>query len=153
MKAIAFIQSLKQTVLEIESNNSEHIFYVELDYELIRRIKKYAFDKLSEIQNKSLAIDRFTYDLLSRDIFNSRITYCIVKLKEFSIKESEYFDYISQAIDCFIENRSHKFDQSELAIKERLIIELSNCFNIWYRPDDIFLIRFSQDRQLIRHLS
>lgn len=149
MKAITFIQNLKQTLLEIETNNSEHIFYVQLDYELVSRVKKYAFDKLSKIQHETSSVEDFIYDLMSRNIFNSRIRYCIVKLKEFSIDEDEYFDYISQAIDFFIENRDYHFNNSKISIKDRLLMEISNCFHIWYRPDDVFLIQFSQEHQLI----
>lgn len=92
MKAVIFIQQLKQILLTIEVNGSEHIFFVETDYNLIRDIKVYTYNKLKEIQGLGLGQNKvvrepiqFIYDMLSRDIFASKIRYCIIKLKEFSI--------------------------------------------------------------------
>jgi hypothetical protein len=89
--------------------------------------------------------------MLSRDIFASKIRYCIIKLKEFSIEESEYRTLIKKSIDLFIETefRSSRPRTRELDVDQALVYELSNCFQAWYRPDDMFLIDFAQDHQLI----
>jgi hypothetical protein len=76
MKAVIFIQQLKQTLLTIEKNGSEHIFFVETDYNLIRDIKAYTYNKLKDIQNDKVERKKvvrepgrkpteFIYDLLS----------------------------------------------------------------------------------------
>ena len=153
MKAIIFIQKLKQTVLEIESNGSEHFFFVETDYKLIRDLKDHAFRKLKSIEKGNIKSDlsSFLQDLLSRDIFISRIRYCIVKLKEFSIPEKDFKDYICKALSWFLEGKSTDFFRARdlTVIDDTLVLELAKCFQPWYRPEDIFLIDFAQERQLI----
>jgi hypothetical protein len=72
MKALIFIQNLKQTVLDIERCGGNEIFYVEPDYNLIQKLKAHSLSKLREI-GSSDHLD-FLGDLLSRDIFNLRIT-------------------------------------------------------------------------------
>jgi hypothetical protein len=153
MQTLIFVQKLQQTLLEIKNNGGNHIFFVETDYELTQEIKAYAFDKLRQdttnISNRDTRY--FVNDLLSRDIFNLRLKYCIVKLKEFSIEEADHYGYISKAIDVFLEGRNiHFFDWPDSAsIDELLILEVAKCFQPWYRPEDIFLINFAQDHQLI----
>ena len=41
MRALIFIQNLKQTILEITMNPSNHIFYSDNDYNLIKNLKKF----------------------------------------------------------------------------------------------------------------
>jgi hypothetical protein len=154
MQALIFIQKLQQTLLEIKNNGGNRIFFVETNRELTQQIKAYAIDKLrqdiTDISNQDTRY--FVNDLLSRDIFNLRLKYCIVKLKEFSIEEGDYFGYISKAIDLFLEGRKppHFFQWPDSAnIDDLLTLEVAKCFQPWYRPEDIFLIDFAQDHQLI----
>jgi len=155
MRALIFIQKLKQALLEIEANDANHIFFVEPNYKLIQRIKAYALSKLQKVKiGDSDKLRYFTNDLLSRDIFNLRIRYCIVKLREFSIEEGAYCDFIKKAIDLFLEN-----DRSQLYSFFRwprsadtdylLALEIAKCFEASYRPEDLFLVDFAQDHQLI----
>lgn len=159
MESLKFIQKLKQTLLEVEVSGLDNIFFVETNYDLVRKLKRYAIRQLRETNTENPHrpeqygihnMKDFINDLLSRDIFNLRIRYCVVKLKELSIEKDEYFGYISQAINLFIGGKSTNFDDRETTDMNHLIaLELSNCFQPWYRPEDVFLIDFAEQRQLI----
>jgi hypothetical protein len=148
MKALIFIQNLKQTLTEIEASDGNHVFYVELNHRLIQELKAYSVDKLRKSSMNKQRMQNFSNDLLSRDIFNSRIRYCIVKLREFLIEEESYFDYISKAIDLFINSTRIGYGGSS-DIESLLISEIARCFESWYRPEDLFLIDFAQSHQLV----
>jgi hypothetical protein len=153
MQALIFVQKLKQTLLEIEANGGNRIFFVEPDYELIQQTKAYAISKLKKAETdvSNWNVRHFANDLLSRDIFNLRLRYCVIKLREFSISREDYSGYITKAIDLFVEEKgTHIIDWPTTAtIDDAIAIEVSKCFQVWYRPEDVFLIDFSQDRQLI----
>ncbi len=153
MQALMFIQKLKQTLMEIETSGGNRIFFIEPDYELIQQTKAHIISKLREAVGDVSEGDMryFVHDLLSRDIFSLRLRYCIIKLKEFSIEAESYLDYITKAIDVFIEKENtHLFSwPSPATIDDLIILELSKCFQVWYRPEDVFLIDFAEERQLI----
>jgi len=148
VKALIFIQNLKQALLEVEASGEDHIFFVRPDFHLVQRLKAYSIDKLRGLDIDDPRLRHFSSDLLSRDIFNLRIRYCIVKLREFRIREESYFDYIAKAIDLFISNPKTRQHRSS-RIKDLLTLEIAKCFEPWYRPDDLFVIDFAQDHQLI----
>jgi hypothetical protein len=153
MKALLFIQKLRNLVHSIEETGGDPVLFVNLDHQLLNRLKQYAFENLQQHDENVLRqLQYFIDDLLSRDIFATRIRYCIVKLQEFAIAEKEYFEYISRAIDLqFQHPRSPRYGITNSAsdAKELLIAEIGNCFQLWYRPEDLFLVDFSQERQLI----
>jgi hypothetical protein len=72
-------------------------------------------------------------------------------LKEFSIEEASYFGYISKAIDLFLEKRNlNRYQRStEVKVDDLLALEVAKCFQSWYRPEDLYLIDFAQERQII----
>ncbi|MCA9933332.1 MAG: hypothetical protein KC415_05380 [Anaerolineales bacterium] len=71
-------------------------------------------------------------------------------MREFSIEKSRYFHHISQAIDLFLAGQGmHLRGWDTNNIDYLISLELSNCFQPWYRPEDIFLIDFAEQRQLI----
>ena len=141
--------------MDIETNGAERIFFVDLDYALIQKAKSYALDKMRKVGpmpgKTSRQLEHFAQDLMSRDIFNTRIKYCLVKLKELAVEHVEYYYYISRAIDLVIEGKPNVpvVTSAEFSIEEMIIKELSSCFEIWYRPDDVFYIDFAQDHQFI----
>ena len=153
MQALMFIQKLKQTLMEIGANGGNRIFFVEPDYKLIQEVKAHTISKLREKAGDVSGRDMryFVHDLLSRDIFSLRLRYCIIKLKEFSVEEKAYLDYITKAIDLFVEGENtHLFSwPSPATIDDLIVLELSKCFQVWYRPEDVFLVDFAEDRQLI----
>lgn len=153
MQALMFIQKLKQTLMEIGANGGNRIFFIEPDYKLIQEIKGYTISKLREKTGgvSGRDIRYFVHDLLSRDIFSLRLRYCIIKLKEFSIEEKAYLDYITKAIDLFLEGENtYLFSwPSPATIDDLIVLELSKCFQVWYRPEDVFLVDFAEDRQLV----
>lgn len=91
----------------------------------------------------------FIRDLLNRDTFAARVRYCLVKLQEFAIAEEEYFDYISEAIALHLEGVSYNNTSTVLSARQHLVAELANCFQLWYRPDDLSLMDFLREHQLI----
>jgi len=148
MKALVFIQNLDQTLLEIEASAGNHIFFVEPDYHLIQKLKAYSIDKLRDVDLDNRRLRHFSSDLMSRDIFNLRIRYCVVKLREFLMEEESYFDYISKAIDLFTSS-PNAYHHKSSRIEDLLTLEIAKCFEPWYRPEDLFLIDFAQNHQLI----
>lgn len=150
MESLKFIQKLKQTLLEVEVSKTDNLFFVENDYDLVRQVKRFAIEKLREGKGEHAWLQNFINDLLSRDIFNARIRYCVVKLREFSVDKGDYFHHISNAIELFLDGKGSYFGGWETTEIDHLIsLELSNCFQPWYRPEDIFLIDFAEQRQLI----
>jgi len=148
MKALIFIQNLKQALLEIEASGENHIFFVRPDFHLIQRLKAYSINKLQGLDIDDRRLRGFSSDLLSRDIFNLRVRYCVVKLREFQIREESYFNYIAKAIDLLISS-PNTYQRRFSRIEDCLILEIAKCFEPWYRPDDLFLVDFAQDHQLI----
>ena len=96
-------------------------------------------------------------DVLSRDRFEKRVQYCVVKLQEFKIDEKDYYKFISEALASILENIAENknfprfyANRSEPKNIEGLIIdELIKCFSIWYHPEDIYTYEFSVDHNLI----
>jgi len=151
MQALIFIQKLKQTLATIENGNDNSIFFVQPDYQLLQEAKAYAVSKLRFIARDMRDMRFFAEDLLSRDIFSLRLKYCVIKLKELSVEEKAYLDYIKKGLDFFINGKSpNSFDlPSPSTIDDLIALEISKCFQSWYRPEDVFLIDFAEDRQLI----
>ncbi len=153
MKALLFIQKINDLLHDVERTGGNPIFFVNLNHRLLKQIKSYAFQKLQQHDEASLhQLQYFVNDLLSRDIFAVRIRYCVVKLQELAIAEEKHFEYISRAIDLqFQHPRYHSYNTTSSAssVQECLVAEIANCFQPWYRPEDLFLVDFSQERQLI----
>lgn len=153
MKALLFIQKLNDLLHDVERTGGNPIFFINLDHQLLKQVKSYAFQKLQQNDEASLhELQYFIDDLLSRDIFAARIRYCTVKLQEFSIAEEEHFEYISRAIDLqfqYPRHPSYHITSSASSVQECLVAEIAECFQPWYRPEDLFLVDFSQERQLI----
>ena len=153
MKALLFIQKFNDLLCDIEKTGGNPIFFVNPNHQLLKQLKSYSFQKLQQYDEANLhQLQYFIDDLLSRDIFAARVRYCLVKLQEFTIAEEKHFEYISRAIDLHFQyprHVSHHITSSASSVQECLIAEIANCFRPWYRPEDLFLVDFSQERQLI----
>jgi hypothetical protein len=68
MKALIFIQNLKQTLTEIEASDGNHVFYVELNHRLIQELKAYSVDKLRKSSMNKQRMQNFSNDLLSGSV-------------------------------------------------------------------------------------
>lgn len=156
MKGLEFINSLRETVFEVNSNPVNHILFVENDYSLFQKVKKFSLLFLQA--NKDLInntdVSNFVIDLMNRDNFKNRIKYAVIKLNEFNIDKGEYYLYISEGIKYFLisgKNENHHIlsNKQKIDIHQSILLELSNCFRIWYFPRDIFHIKFAEERQLI----
>lgn len=153
MKALLFVQKIKALLRDVERSGGNPIFLVSVDHQLLNRLRLHAFRELQALDADDLrARQQFIDDLLSRDVFLARIRYSVVKLREFDIAENAYFGYISRAVDLQIQHPS-KFSRiaegSASCIDDWLVAEIARCFQPWYRPEDLFLYDFSQERQLI----
>jgi len=83
-----------------------------------------------------------------------RIRYCIIRLREFSVSEVEFFAYISQALSIVLE-RSQKYGKSQKSQRQSttnlqalLVEEIAKCFETWYYPFDVFHYDFAIEHQL-----
>lgn len=159
MKGLEFVNSLKETIFEVKSNPINHVLFIENDYSLFQKVKNFSLLFLQE--NKDLIrnadVSDFLIDLMNRDNFKNRIKYAVIKLNEFDIDKCEYYLYITEGIKYFLksdkyENHHHILSNRQtqkIDINQSIILEISNCFRIWYFPRDIFHIKFAEERQLI----
>jgi len=146
---------------EVSEGGGNRALFVVLDHDLVAKCRAHAYACLTDRSGAAAQADHrdasrsFVADLMSRDIFNSRIRYCMVKQQEFSIPAAEHFELISEAIATYVDNgfaaRSN-FATGDVGcrsnVRNALIVELANCFAPWYRPDDIFLIDFAEEHYL-----
>jgi hypothetical protein len=160
MRAVRYVQKLHEVLTEVAESGGNRALFVIMDHDLVAKLKEYAYTYLKRqgTLTRSYEYDggpSFITDLMSRDTFNSRIRYCVAKLQEFSIPPADQFEFISQAIAAHVNNRfaSHSnfalTDSTRRAsVSDALVIELTNCFQPWYRPDDIFLLDFATEHCL-----
>jgi len=152
MRTVNFIQNLKHSILELESNSENHILYIDTDYNLIRAIKGFTLERVNKLNlsNKNHEMQQFISDLLNRDNFAKRLKYCVIKLNEFDIPKNNQVDLIKNAIEFFLQNPNfNQYRSNEKTFNELFIAEISNCFKNWYYPEDMFFKEFAQERQLI----
>ena len=157
MRALIFIQNLKQTLIELDEVSQRHFMFQISNYEIEQKAKSHALKELSKIEDiNEYYISQFSQNLLNRENFKKRLRYCYIKLNEFEIPDKERLPYIIEAIDYAIHYdrkngsiiHSRKRGQ-KVSIKEMFTEELANCFQPWYYPEDIFRIEFAFERQLI----
>jgi len=126
-------------------------------HELFGKLKNFVFQKAIQqdirFSEKHWRYSSFAGDLLDRERFERRIRYCIIKLREFSIPETEYFEYISQALLITLEHirknsPASSQQRTELSIQKLLIEEIAKCFEIWYYPPDVLYYEIATEHQL-----
>lgn len=147
METIQFVNDLKHTLWNIGSAGGNPAAYVTPNHELLKKLRGYIFEVVS---SHNIVLDDemwrhtatpFFEDVLSTDRFERRIRYCVIKLREFGISDTEYFDYISKALSIAIEKstRGQKLRQrgGTATLQSLLIEEVAKCFEIWYYPAEI----------------
>jgi hypothetical protein len=155
METIRFVNDLKHTLWNIRTTGGNPTVYVTPNHELLKKLREFIFEK-AKSEEIYVATDEwhcssFFEDALSSDRFEKRIQYCIIKLQEFSISETDYFIYISQALESFIlqKPRRHKSHRSsKISFQNLFIEELAKCFEIWYYPSEIQYYDLATDHQL-----
>jgi len=92
----------------------------------------------------------FVGDILDTERFERRIRYCIIKLREFGIPETEYFAYISKALDITLAELedSRRHQSSKASIQDLLVGQIAKCFETWYYLPDVFYYEFATEYQL-----
>ncbi|MGC8898814.1 MAG: hypothetical protein ACP5ON_11365 [Bacteroidota bacterium] len=158
MEAIKFVNDLKHTLWNIDTSGGNPAVYVTPNHDLLAKLRQHIFEIVG---NQNISVDdsdwrnsSFFGDLLDNKRFKRRIRYCIIRLREFSIPEDEFFAYISQALRIVLERyqkygQSRKFQrQSATTLQNLLIEEIAKCFEIWYYPSDVFHYDFAIEHQL-----
>ncbi len=153
MKYLIFVQNLKRLLIQIKETGIDPVLIAVPNHRLVHELRTYAFKRLSDSKpgrelGRGTPSRNFTDDLLNKDAFALRVRYGVIKLNEYSVDRMRYFDYLSKAIDQHFGIRN---SSSTLAstIDALLVEELAKCFQSWYRPEDIFLVDFARQRQLI----
>ena len=136
MRPINFIQNLKQCLWDVEQFGGNITFHVSLNYNLLVNLRRFVFDRSKKLNISFIKDHRykdessFIDDVLSRDRFEKRIQYCVIKLQEFKITEKDYYKFISEALTFILESVAEKknFSRGETnsidpKTIERLIIE------------------------------
>ena len=160
MKALEFINNLRENLSEIISNPENHILFTQNNYVLIQKVKNYSLSVLKELEISKSQLDlrylsHFLIDLMNRDNFKNRVKYAIIKLNELGIESKDYYFFITEGIKYFINKKENNHSilfsnkNDKFAINDLVIGEISNCFQNWYFPRDIFYIKFLEERQLI----
>lgn len=101
------------------------------------------------MERQSISVDEgdwrnssFFGDILDNERFERRIRYCVIRLREVSVSETEFFAYISQALSIALERfqkyrQGKKPQQRSTTTLQRLFVEeIARCFEIWYYPLD-----------------
>lgn len=73
MNGLTFIQGLKQAIYDVTINPSNHIFYCDNDYNLVKKLKNFTLNELKTYQELPKALSDFSQNLLNRHQFNERI--------------------------------------------------------------------------------
>lgn len=99
MEAIKFVNNLKHTIWSIYTSGGNPAVYVTPNHDLLAKLRRYIFENV-DIQ--SISVDKgdwrnssFFGDILDNERFERRIRYCVIRLREFSVSETEFFAYIS----------------------------------------------------------
>lgn len=157
METAQFVNDLKHILWSIKSVGGNPAIYVTPDYELLKRLRSYVFEIARNndvtISDENWQGTTFFEDVLSTDRFERRIRYCIIKLREFGILETEYFGYISKALDIALEKNIRKVKsrqrQETANLQSMLTEEIAKCFEIWYYPAEIQHYEVVTDHQLV----
>jgi len=158
MEAIKFVNDLKNTLWSIDTSGGNPAVYVTPDHDLLAKLRRHVFEIVG---NQNVSVDEndwrnssFFGDLLDNERFERRIRYCIIRLREFSVPEAEFFSYISQALSIVLE-RSQKYGQgrksqrqSTTNLQSLFVEEIAKCFEIWHYPSDVFHYDFAIEHQL-----
>lgn len=158
MEAIKFVNDLKHTLWSIDTSGGNPAVYVTPNHDLLAKLRRHIFDTVG---SQSILVDKgdwrnssFFGDILDNERFERRIRYCIIRLREFSVSETEFFAYISQALSIALE-RSQKYGQSRKSqrqstttLQSLFVEEIAKCFEIWYYPSDVFHYDFAIEHQL-----
>ena len=158
MEAIKFVSDLKHTLWGIDTAGGNPSVFVTPNHDLLAKLRRHIFETVG---NQDISVDEgdwrnssFFGDILDNERFERRIRYCIIRLREFSVSEIEFFDYISQALSIVLE-RSQKYGKSRKSQRQSttnlqvlLVEEIAKCFEIWYYPSDVFHYDFAIEHQL-----
>jgi hypothetical protein len=158
MEAIKFVNDLKHTLWSIDTSGGNPAVYVTPNHDLLAKLRRYIFQTVG---SQRISVDEgdwrnssFFGDILDNERFERRIRYCIIRLREFSVSEPEFFAYISQALSIALE-RSQKYGQgkksqrqSTTTLQSLFVEEIAKCFEIWYYPSDVFHYDFAIEHQL-----
>ncbi|PYP87224.1 MAG: hypothetical protein DMF61_11350 [Blastocatellia bacterium AA13] len=152
MRALRYVHKLHETLREVDECGGNGTLFVILDYELVGRLREYAFTylKYNTVDAGRGSVEVFLSDLVSRDIFNSRVRYCVAKLQEFSIPRSKHFELITRAIALHLNGSNgwgHEYKDAS-SVSWAFVSEMAKCFEPWYRPDDVFLLDFATEHCL-----
>jgi len=146
MRSFQFIQELQQDLVAVENGTINPFLFSEPDYGLVNKLREFTFELLrTSALDTSNRYDKFVDDFSSRSIFHNRIRYCVIELRSISIDEEEFFEYVTSAIRYHLQRQ----EQYDANLKNAVVKQISRCFEIWYRPDDIFRVDFARQRQLI----
>jgi len=152
MNGLTFIQGLKQAIYDVTINPSNHIFYCDNDYNLVKKLKSFTLNELKTYQELPKELNYFSQSLLNRHQFNERIKYALIKLNEFNIPKEDQFEIISQGIKSFIEEpekRPYYKKKGSTRIVDLLVNEIANYFRFFMPLDDIYNLEFAENRHLI----
>jgi len=152
METIKFVNELKDLLWNIRTDGGNPTVYVTSNYELLKKLREFIFEKTKNEEPHVRRYSSFFEDVLSTNRFEMRIRYCIIKLREFGIPEIDYLDYISQALESFLDNDGHKpkpHRSTNIFFQNLLTKEIAKCFEIWYYPSEVQYYDLAIDHQLI----
>ncbi len=158
MEAIKFVNDLKHTLWSIGTSGGNPAVYVTPNHDLLAKLRRHVFEIVG---NANTSVDEsdwrnssFFGDLLNNERFERRIRYCVIRLREFSVPETEFFAYISQALSIVLD-RSQKYGQrkksqrqSTTTLQNLFVDEIAKCFEDRYYPADVFHYDFAIEHQL-----
>lgn len=157
MEAIKFVSDLKHTLWSIDTTGGNPAVYVTPNHDLLAKLRRYVFETVGKASFNEVydwQTSSFFGDVLDNERFERRIRYCIIRLREFSIPETEFFNYISQALNIALA-RSQEYSQrrkvpgeSTATLHSLLVEEIAKCFEIWYYPSNVFFYDFAIEHQL-----
>lgn len=166
MDTLNFANELKETLWTIEILGGNSTFHVIPNHALLEKLKSFVFETARrqglQLSNRPGSQDyggryhSFVGDVLDRGIFQRRVRYCIIKLREFSIAENEYAEYIVQALavalGCIFGKPPEQLADIQMpekgTLQSLLVDELSKSFETSYYPSDIWYYDFATEHQL-----
>jgi len=141
------VNNLKHTLRSIDTSGDNPAVYVTPNHDLLVKLRRYIFEN---VERQSISVDEgdwrnssFFGDILDNERFERRIRYCVIRLREVSVSETEFFAYISQALSIALERfqkyrQGKKPQQRSTTTLQRLFVEeIARCFEIWYYPLDL----------------
>jgi hypothetical protein len=158
MEAIKFVNELKHTLWSIDTSGGNPAVYVTPNHDLLAKLRRHIFETVG---SQSISVDEgdwrnssFFGDIFDNERFERRIRYCVIRLREFSVSETEFFAYVSQALSIALE-RFQKYGQgkksqrqSTATLQSLFVAEIAKSFEIWYYPSDVFHYDFAIEHQL-----